>query len=53
MVRLDRVPEAAGAYRRALELAGSVAERRFLEEKLRSCRSGGAGDSERQDPEVP
>jgi RNA polymerase sigma-70 factor (ECF subfamily) len=32
--RLGRRPEAAAAYRRALELAGNPAERRFLERRL-------------------
>jgi RNA polymerase sigma-70 factor (ECF subfamily) len=42
LVRLDRCPEAAGAYRRALELAGSAAERQFLAGKLRSVEPGNA-----------
>ena len=46
LVRLDRLPEAADGYRQALALAGSAAERRFLEDKLRSPGSGGAGDGE-------
>jgi RNA polymerase sigma-70 factor (ECF subfamily) len=33
--RLGRHDDAAGAYREALELAGSDAERRFLEKRLR------------------
>ncbi|MCX4472214.1 sigma-70 family RNA polymerase sigma factor [Micromonospora sp. NBC_01655] len=32
--RLDRRPEAAGAYRRALDLAGNDAERRYLRVRL-------------------
>ena len=32
--RLDRLPEAAAAYRRALELVPTPAERRFLERRL-------------------
>ena len=36
LVRLGRLPEAADAYRRALGLAGTEAERRFLEGRLRS-----------------
>jgi RNA polymerase sigma-70 factor (ECF subfamily) len=32
--RLDRVDEAANAYRRALELAASESERRFLRRRL-------------------
>jgi RNA polymerase sigma-70 factor, ECF subfamily len=44
LARLDRLPEAADGYRQALALAGSAAERRFLEDKLRSPGSGGAGD---------
>jgi RNA polymerase sigma-70 factor (ECF subfamily) len=32
--RLDRTEEARTAYRRALELAGSTAERRFLTKRL-------------------
>ncbi|MEV5051456.1 RNA polymerase sigma factor [Arthrobacter sp. LAR12-1-1.1] len=43
LVRLDRYPEAAEGYRRALGLAGSAAERRFLEGKLRSPAFGGDG----------
>ncbi|AXJ08504.1 RNA polymerase sigma factor [Arthrobacter sp. PM3] len=41
--RRGRVPEAAEAYRRALELAGSDAERRFLAGKLRNLVPGMAG----------
>ena len=57
LVRLRRFPEAAEAYGRALELAGSTAERRFLEGKLRSLGVaeawvGKAGDGERPDPQV-
>lgn len=44
LVRLRRYPEAAEGYRRALALAGSAAERRFLEGKLRSPVFGGAAD---------
>ena len=44
LVRLGRYPEAAEGYRRALALAGSAAERRFLEGKLRSPVFGGAAD---------
>jgi len=44
LVRLRRYPEAAEGYRRALALAGSGAERRFLEGKLRSPVFGGAAD---------
>jgi RNA polymerase sigma-70 factor (ECF subfamily) len=43
LVRLRRYPEAAEGYSRALALAGSTAERRFLEGKLRSPVLGGAG----------
>jgi RNA polymerase sigma-70 factor (ECF subfamily) len=43
LVRLRRYPEAADSYRRALALAGSAAERRFLEGKLRSPAFGAAG----------
>jgi RNA polymerase sigma-70 factor (ECF subfamily) len=50
LVRLGRVPEAAQAYRRALELAGSAAERRFLEGKLRIL---GAGKADAPADEVP
>lgn len=32
--RLDRRPEAAAAYQRALDLAGNAADRRFLERRL-------------------
>jgi RNA polymerase sigma-70 factor, ECF subfamily len=39
--RLGRWPEAAASYQRALELAGSDAERRFLTRRL--AESGGAG----------
>ena len=42
LVRLGRLPEAAAAYKRALELAGSAADRRFLAEKLRSSELGKA-----------
>ena len=52
LVRLRRFPEAAEAYGRALELAGSTAERRFLEGKLRSLGAGEAGDGEQQNPQV-
>lgn len=44
LVRLRRYPEAAEGYRRALALAGSAAERRFLEGKLRSPVFVGAAD---------
>jgi RNA polymerase sigma-70 factor (ECF subfamily) len=37
--RLDREPEAAGAYRRALELVSNEAERRHLERRLREVAS--------------
>jgi RNA polymerase sigma-70 factor, ECF subfamily len=37
--RLDRTDEAAAAYRRALELARSKPERRFLEERLKELTS--------------
>jgi RNA polymerase sigma-70 factor (ECF subfamily) len=50
LVRLSRVPEAAAAYTRALELASSVAERRFLEGKLCSLGDGEGGDGESADP---
>jgi RNA polymerase sigma-70 factor (ECF subfamily) len=43
LMRLRRYPEAAQGYRRALALAGSAVERRFLEEKLGSPAFGGAG----------
>jgi RNA polymerase sigma-70 factor (ECF subfamily) len=43
LMRLHRYPEAAQGYRRALALAGSAAERRFLEDKLGSPAFGGAG----------
>lgn len=43
LMRLRRYPEAAQGYRRALALAGSAAERRFLEDKLGSPAFGGAG----------
>jgi len=49
LVRLGRLPEAADAYRRAHGLAGSEAERRFLEGKLRST---GAGDGEPERPSI-
>ena len=42
LMRLRRYPEAAEGYRRALALAGSAAERRFLEDKLGSPAFGGA-----------
>ncbi len=38
--RLDRVDEAEAAYRRALELVHSDAERRFLEQRLAELESG-------------
>ncbi|MFF2245472.1 RNA polymerase sigma factor [Arthrobacter sp. NPDC058130] len=50
LVRLERFPEAAEGYRRALALAGSAAECRFLEGKLRGAASGGAGDGEPNNP---
>jgi RNA polymerase sigma-70 factor (ECF subfamily) len=50
LVRLGRLPEAADAYRRALGLAGTEAERRFLEGRLRSAGRCRAGAGERQDP---
>lgn len=53
LVRLGRLPEAAAAYQRALELAGSVAEGRFLAAKLRSLGVGGDGDGEPPDPLTP
>jgi RNA polymerase sigma-70 factor (ECF subfamily) len=40
LVRLGRLPEAADAYRQAVGLAGTEAERRFLEAKLRSVDVG-------------
>jgi RNA polymerase sigma-70 factor (ECF subfamily) len=40
--RLGRRPQAAGSYRRALELAGSDAERRFLARRLTEVTSDGA-----------
>ncbi|MDF9752123.1 RNA polymerase sigma factor [Arthrobacter sp. ES3-54] len=43
LMRLRRYPEAAEGYRRALALAGSAAERRFLEDRLGSPAFGGAG----------
>ncbi|MFE4229742.1 RNA polymerase sigma factor [Arthrobacter sp. NPDC056886] len=43
LMRLRRYPEAAEGYKQALALAGSAAERRFLEEKLGSPAFGGAG----------
>jgi RNA polymerase sigma-70 factor (ECF subfamily) len=42
--RLRRFPEAAESYRRALDLAGSAAERRFLAEKLESPAFGQTAD---------
>ncbi|BCW72662.1 RNA polymerase sigma factor [Arthrobacter sp. NicSoilB8] len=50
LVRLSRFPEAAEAYRRALELAGSTTERRFLEGRLRNLGAGEAADGGRPDP---
>ena len=50
LVRLRRFPEAAESYRRALELAGSAAERLFLAEKLRSPAFGQTADGGPPDP---
>ncbi len=52
LVRLRRLPEATNGYRRALELAGSAADRRFLAEKLRSSASGQPAAGERSGPQV-
>jgi RNA polymerase sigma-70 factor (ECF subfamily) len=38
--RLDRRPEAARAYREALDLATTDAERRYLARRLAETRSG-------------
>jgi len=35
--RAGRLDEAAGAYRRALDLSANAAERRFLEDRLKQC----------------
>lgn len=40
LMRLDRFPEAAQAYRRALELAVNSAERQFLERRLAEAETG-------------
>ncbi len=37
LLRLDRGPEAAACYRRALELTGNDSERRFLTSRLAEC----------------
>jgi RNA polymerase sigma-70 factor (ECF subfamily) len=44
LARLDRPDEAASAYRRALGLAGTTAERRFLEGRLRLLGGEGIAD---------
>jgi RNA polymerase sigma-70 factor (ECF subfamily) len=43
--RLGRFADAIGSYTRALELAGSAGERRFLEGRLREVRSLAAAAS--------
>lgn len=40
LVRLDRIDDAARAYRRALELDPTVAEERFFEQRLNDLESG-------------
>lgn len=51
LVRLHRLPEAGAAYMRALELAGSVADRRFLEGKLFSLGLGESAGGAPADPQ--
>jgi RNA polymerase sigma-70 factor (ECF subfamily) len=51
LVRLHRLSEAGAAYMRALELAGSVADRRFLEGKLFSLGFGESAGGAPADPQ--
>ena len=46
--RLDRGPQAAAAYRRALELASNPVDRRFLERRLAGLGSPPAGEGPRR-----
>jgi RNA polymerase sigma-70 factor, ECF subfamily len=52
LARLGRTQEAAHTYRRALELAGTTAERRFLQRRLRALADRPA-DTGRVDPPPP
>ena len=45
LMRLQRFPEAAQAYRRALGLAGNSAERQFLKRRLAEAEVGGNADA--------
>jgi RNA polymerase sigma-70 factor, ECF subfamily len=52
LARLGRTQEAARTYRRALQLAGTTAERRFLQRRLRALADRPA-DTGRVDPPPP